>query len=135
MADTTRTRRLLDPEQYPNVRDERRLLWLAGAFVAINASALNLLRAAPPTAWLPLAVWVLAACLGHLLLNRWLPRRDPFLYPVAMLLSGWGMVAIDRLAPWVVAGVALVAPLSLQPAHRWHRAAAGLHLLRGQPVR
>ncbi|HEX2622016.1 MAG TPA: FtsW/RodA/SpoVE family cell cycle protein, partial [Phototrophicaceae bacterium] len=64
--------------------------------------------------WLPLLVWMVCAAAGHFLLQHYLPQRDPILFPLAMFLSGWGLVVIDRLAPyfadrqaiWLVASVA-----------------------------
>ncbi len=48
---------------------------------------------------LPLAVWLLCAGIGHVVLRRALPDHDPILFPLAMFLSGWGLMMIERLAP------------------------------------
>src|SRR3970282_1882196 len=57
--------------------------------------------------------------------KRFLPKRDPYLLPVAAVLSGWGMLTIWRLLPafglrqtlWlVVAAVVLILGLRL-PNH------------------
>jgi cell division protein FtsW (lipid II flippase) len=96
----TRTHSLRpDDELYPNVRDERRLLLMASLFVLAGFASLNTLRGATLIAWGPALAWLSAAVIGHLMLNRWLPRRDAMLFPVCMFLTGWGLVVIDRLAP------------------------------------
>jgi cell division protein FtsW len=126
-------------------RRERGLLLLAGAFILINFLALFIQR--PAASWLDGLhglVWLLCAISGHVFLNRTLPGRDPLLFPVTMFLSGWGLVAIDRLAPvfaerqtaWlVVATTALGAVAGLPHLLRWLRSyrylllACGLLLL------
>jgi cell division protein FtsW (lipid II flippase) len=80
-------------------RLERRLLLLIGAFLFINFLALALMDAAPLTHWLHFAAWVIGAAGGTFALNRYLPYRDPLIFPLVMFLSGWGLVIIDRLAP------------------------------------
>lgn len=98
MSSTTISRRL-DIELYPNIGQERLLLVLAGLFVIVNFTALNTLRGASITAWLPVLAWSIATFAGHWMLNRWLPRRDALIFPLCMFLSGWGLAAISRLAP------------------------------------
>ncbi|MBN1285257.1 MAG: FtsW/RodA/SpoVE family cell cycle protein [Anaerolineae bacterium] len=78
---------------------ERLLLALAGVFVALNQAALV---AARGDSWLmiwPALVWSVCAAAGHRVLSRRLPARDPFIFPVVMLLTGWGLSLVDRLAP------------------------------------
>jgi len=99
LSSTTRPSRHLDLELYPNIGQERVLLGLAGAFVVVNFAALNTVRGASILAWLPVLAWIAAAVVGHRALNHWLPRRDGLIFPVCMFLSGWGLAAIDRLAP------------------------------------
>ena len=48
--------------------------------------------------WLGLAVWIGIAWLVHRQLSHRLPERDPFLFPVTALLTGWGMLTIWRLS-------------------------------------
>lgn len=79
---------------------ERLLLALAALFVTVNFAALQIIRQATPVALLPLLAWLVAAIGGHIVLSRWLPQRDPLLFPICMFLSGWGLAAIDRLAPY-----------------------------------
>ena len=72
------------------------------------------------------------SALGHLALRYLKPHRDPFLLPVYVLLSGWGLLLQDRLAPnflgrqtlWYVLAMAAllvvaVAPRSLKPLMRY----------------
>ncbi len=88
-------------------RTERNLLILAGTFLGFYSLALMLANAVrlrtwqveyPWYHWLGLAVWVGLACLAHKGMGRYLPERDPFLLPVAGILSGWGMLTIWRLS-------------------------------------
>ncbi len=48
--------------------------------------------------WLGFVVWIGIAWLIHTHLSRRLPERDPFLFPVTALLTGWGMLTIWRLS-------------------------------------
>jgi cell division protein FtsW (lipid II flippase) len=48
---------------------------------------------------LVLPVWAAGAWLLHREANRTIPDRDPFILPIALLLSGWGMLMIWRLNP------------------------------------
>jgi peptidoglycan glycosyltransferase len=107
---------------------ERLLLILAGLFVIVIRIALALLRGDIALELWPLLVWIVCAVVGHNELERQLPRRDPFLFPIAMLLSGWGLIEIDRLAPgfairqtiWLGVGVAtLVGVVRLPHDLRW----------------
>jgi cell division protein FtsW (lipid II flippase) len=88
-------------------RTERRLLIVAGAFLAVFSLALTLSNAARLRSWqvdyrwshwLGLAVWVTVAWLAHRQLSQHLPERDPYIFPVAMLLSGWGILTMWRLS-------------------------------------
>ncbi|MBN2146636.1 MAG: FtsW/RodA/SpoVE family cell cycle protein [Anaerolineales bacterium] len=104
---------------------ERSLLGLAGMFLLLGAAALTLSPAARMRSWeadlrwahwLGVLAWVAAYALVHWQLNRRLPERDPYLLPIAGLLSGWGLLSIWRLAPsfglrqslWLLAGGVLV---------------------------
>lgn len=48
--------------------------------------------------WVGFAIWF--ACLGALKIftNRLIPKHDPYLLPIAALLSGWGLMMIFRLS-------------------------------------
>ncbi|UCD99694.1 MAG: FtsW/RodA/SpoVE family cell cycle protein, partial [Chloroflexota bacterium] len=91
--------------QYPD-RIQGRLLILAGIFLGLYALALTLAPAARArswdsdfrwTHWLGYLVWVLLVILTHQQSRHYLPKRDPYLIPVALLLSGWGLMTIWRL--------------------------------------
>ena len=106
------------PGETSRLNGERMLLALAGLFVFANALAL--VGIAPIhdqlMHWLPPLVWAACAFAGSFLLDRYLPGRDPLLFPLAMLLSGWGLVVIDRLSPgfanrqmlWLALGVGVM---------------------------
>ena len=104
---------------------EKRLLSLGSAFLAVYALALTLSPAARLhswqaeyrwTHWLGLAGWAALVWLGHAQLNKRLPERDVYFFPLAAVLSGWGMLAVWRLLPdlgmrqaaWLAAGLALL---------------------------
>jgi len=127
---TTSRLRLLDeyaPEQIIR-RRERLLLVLAGLFLLLAHTGMILARGYGLFDYWHLAVWTGCAIVGHLVLNRHLPRRDPILFPVVMLLTGWGLTLIDRLTPFfamrqtiwlIVSTVALIAVV-VAPGHlRW----------------
>jgi cell division protein FtsW (lipid II flippase) len=82
-------------------RTERLLLVIAGVFILVNFIALTILRPANASlhivAW---TTWAASAFAGHHLLEYYLPRRDTLLFPIIMFLTGWGLVAISRLAPF-----------------------------------
>lgn len=121
-------------------RSESLLLTLAFAFTAAAFAALALAPAARLMQWSAAAlspgylfsimVWALAAAIGHSIIARRLPRRDPFLFPIVMLLSGWGLALVWRLAPgfglrqtvWlIVAAAGLIAVVLLPGDLRWLR--------------
>src|SRR4030042_1496407 len=88
-------------------RTERRLLILASAYLGIFSLALTLSNAARLRSWqvevtwkhwLGFAVWVGFVWLAHSLLSHLLPERDPFLFPITALLTGWGLLTIWRLS-------------------------------------
>ncbi len=107
---------------------ERLLLVLAGLFVLVAYTGLILVRGSGITSYWHVPVWIMCAAAGHVFLSRRLPRRDPFLFPIIMLLSGWGLALIDRLAPpfairqtvWLVVSVAALMAVIAAPGHlRW----------------
>lgn len=112
------------------VRVERGLLVIAGAFILINQVALIIARDRSWTALWPVAVWAVCAAVGHTLLQRRLPLRDPLFFPLAMFLTGWGLNLISRLVPgymerqtlWLVLGLAAMLVLTAAPGDlRWLR--------------
>lgn len=121
-------------------RQEFFLLSISLTFVAAAFAALALAPAARLAQWsaaalpagytISVATWVAAAIIGHLVLSRRLPRRDPILFPLVMFLSGWGLALIWRLAPafglrqtaWIVIGVAGMLGVAFAPGDlRWLR--------------
>jgi cell division protein FtsW (lipid II flippase) len=93
--------------QYPD-RIQGRLLVLAGIFLGLYALALTLAPAARARSWeagfrwnhwLGYLVWVLLVLLTNQQSRHYLPKRDPYLIPVALLLCGWGLMTIWRLFP------------------------------------
>ncbi|NWF70437.1 MAG: FtsW/RodA/SpoVE family cell cycle protein [Chloroflexi bacterium] len=127
----TRTLRLHwdSSDSLPRARTERLLLLLGGAFMVVNLWALALVRGEPlQTHLTAFVVWVGCALVGTFALQRWLPRRDPLLFPITMFLCGWGLVMIDRLAPifaarqtlWLAVSVAGLLATALFPyGLRW----------------
>ena len=86
---------------------EQRLLILAGAFLTLFSLALTLSNAARMHSWqvdyrwshwLGLAIWLGIAWIIHRQISRLLPERDPYIFPVAMLLTGWGVLTVWRLS-------------------------------------
>ena len=113
-------------------RSEPILLFVVALFVLSNALALGLARDGRidgGTLWGPLA-WLVAQGTAVWLLRRYAPDHDPFLLPLVGLLTGWGIVLQDRLAPnflvrqvvWVVLGTAVLVGITLVPRNlRWLR--------------
>ena len=110
---------------------EGRLLVIAGVFLLVNFIALAIIRSdTRVTEWIHLGVWVVGAIVGSSLLERYLPGRDPLLFPITMFLSGWGLILIDRLAPpfaerqtlWLAVSVAAMLVVAIFPhTLRWLR--------------
>lgn len=109
---------------------EKLLLAVAGVFISANTLGLILIRNRPAQGLWLVGVWVACVVGGHYALNRWLPRRDPLIFPSVMLLTGWGLNLVDRLLPryaprqalWMVLGVLLVVGICALPGHlRWLR--------------
>ena len=106
------------------------LLLLAGAFVFAGMALIALTRPSRSDMWAGFAAWVVCA-LGAAALLQWrLPGHDRLLVAVAMFLSGWGLVAIERLAPsfadrqalWLVISVLAMLGIALFPqVLRWLR--------------
>ncbi len=74
--------------------------------------------------WPMLLVWLAATWMVHRLLRKRLPDGDPFIFPIATLLSGWGLLIIYRLTPafglrqglWMLVSLGLLA-LTLRTPH------------------
>ncbi len=112
------------------IQREKTLLILGGVFLLVATLTLAL---ALDRFWSPLGLlvtWLASAVVGHVMLNRLLPQRDPLLFPIALTLSGWGLLEIERLAPnfawrqaaWLILGLLVMLAVSTLPPHlRWLR--------------
>jgi len=114
-------------------RLQRRLLTLAGAFLFLYSITLTLAPAARARSWvvdyrwshwLGFAAWVVIFTLAYIISRRRLPDSDPYLLPIASLLTGWGILTIYRLVPsyglrqtaWLlVSGLILLLGLFISP--------------------
>ncbi|MFM8875925.1 MAG: FtsW/RodA/SpoVE family cell cycle protein, partial [Anaerolineae bacterium] len=47
--------------------------------------------------WVGFLIWCLFTYLAHHTLIHYLPERDPYIFPAAALLSGWGLLTVWRL--------------------------------------
>jgi cell division protein FtsW (lipid II flippase) len=104
---------------------EGRLLLLAAAFISLSYTSLLLALNRPwESLWL-LGAYLLGLLFAYPLLNHLLPRHDPYLFPVVMLLCGWGLVIISRLVPrygprqllWILLGLLVLLILARLPSH------------------
>ena len=123
-----------------NYRLENLLLVMSGAFVIVNALALGLQGIGGSLPIVHVMAWIVAAIGGAWFLRRHVPQHDPFLFPLVMFFSGWGVLLIDRLAPifaerqtvWLLLGVfALCVTASFPQLLRWLRQYRYLLLLLG----
>ncbi|MFO7323266.1 MAG: FtsW/RodA/SpoVE family cell cycle protein [Chloroflexota bacterium] len=121
------------------------ILAIAGIFLLTNTAALALVRGGiSPRDIAIVVVWATCALIGRRLLVTRLRQPDVLLFSLAMFLSGWGLVLINRLAApfaerqtlWLViavAGLLLVAltprTLRLLRSFRYTLLVAGLALL------
>lgn len=121
-------------------RREAALLLLAFIFLCLVGLGLTLANAARVQDWAAfpgrlwhlvlLPVWAVGAWLLHREINRIAPGRDPYLLPIALLLTGWGVMMIWRLEPafgirqtlWFSLSCLLILGLfRLDPKLRWLR--------------
>jgi cell division protein FtsW (lipid II flippase) len=84
------------------------LLKLAACFLVLQTVLITLAPAVRARSWdvdyrwshwLALIVWALVAIRAHRSIVKYLPDADPYLFPVAALLSGWGLLTVWRLDP------------------------------------
>jgi cell division protein FtsW (lipid II flippase) len=87
---------------------QSRLFYLAGVFLFLYSLILTLAPAArerswaveyPWNHWLGFVVWAIVCALIHIESHRRLPDADPYILPIAGLLTGWGILTIYRLIP------------------------------------
>lgn len=93
------------------------MLLLAASLSAAPSVRLGSLEVEFPIGhWLGLLTWAVAFTAAHIATSRRLPHRDPYILPVAAILSGWGLLTIWRLFPdhglrqtlWIAFGAAVV---------------------------
>ena len=91
-----------------NNKNQSRLLPLAALFLGLYSIILTLSPAVRARSWdvdylyahwAGFALWVGLSLLTQNHLNKNLPDRDPYLFPLASLLTGWGLLSIWRLTP------------------------------------
>lgn len=123
---------VLEEAQEQNGRREGLLLVLAAAFVFVNAIGLSLSISGWVSwqhLWAP-AAWLGLMAMSHLLLHRYKPHRDPYIFPLFAFLTGWGLILIDRLAAnflgrqviWLMLATAVFLAISILPRNlRWLR--------------
>lgn len=82
------------------------MLYSAALFLVVYAIVLSLSPAGRERSWdvgylwqhwLGVLVWGVGFFLAHRAIQRYLPKRDSFLLPLAALLSGWGLLSVWRL--------------------------------------
>jgi cell division protein FtsW (lipid II flippase) len=92
----------------PIDRIQNRLLNLAALFLLVYSITFTLSPAAVAQSWqvdfrwehwIGLCVWLIGFNAVNLFIKRWMPNRNPYLLPIAALLSGWGLLTIWRLYP------------------------------------
>ncbi|HEX9019226.1 MAG TPA: FtsW/RodA/SpoVE family cell cycle protein, partial [Anaerolineaceae bacterium] len=85
---------------------QSRLIQLAAVFLLLYAITLTLSPAARLHSWqvtyrwnhwIGFVVWLVSTTIVHRQLVQRLPERDPYLFPIAALLAGWGILTIWRL--------------------------------------
>ena len=122
-------------------RKQATLLKLAGVFLILFAIILTLSPSVRERSWdvayrwphwIGLLVWAVVFAFANRESQKQLPEHDPYLLPIAALLSGWGLLTIWRLTPefglrqtiWIFATVVLFAislrfPLELDIVRRY----------------
>lgn len=111
--------------QEKNGRREALLLSIAAVFVFLNASILSLATERTVVwahLWGPLG-WLAIMVPAHVLLQQFQPDHDPYLLPLLALLTGWGIILLDRLAPnflnrqviWLGLGTAVFLLIAILP--------------------
>jgi cell division protein FtsW (lipid II flippase) len=127
------------PSTFSRSQIQGRLLTLAAAFLFLYSLILTLAPAARARSWdvqyhwsqwLGFGVWVVVFFLAHTQIKRRIPEADPYLLPLAAMLTGWGILTIYRLVPdfgfrqtiWLaVCGLIFLLGLRLSPELRFLR--------------
>jgi cell division protein FtsW (lipid II flippase) len=88
-----------------NVIQKRLLVW-AAVFLFIHSVILTLSPAVRERSWdvdyrlshwAGYFIWLALTLVAHFALTKFLPDSDPYIFPAAALLSGWGLLTIWRL--------------------------------------
>jgi cell division protein FtsW (lipid II flippase) len=96
----------LRPSYLTSAQIQGRLLVLAALFIFSLGIALSISPAVREQTWavdyrlnhwIGILVWLIFAYTAHRYIEKYLPDADPYLLPIAALLSGWGMLSIWRL--------------------------------------
>ena len=99
----------------PKAKREALLFTIASSFILVNSVALSITTDGG-VRWSHLyapVVWFLLFFVAFFLLRHRHPDHDPYLLPLMGLLTGWGLLLVDRLAPgfllrqvnWLVLGI------------------------------
>ncbi len=80
--------------------------------------------------WLALVVWIVVIYRSHQSIIKYLPDADPYLFPVAAFLSGWGLLTVWRLDSGFGARQALWLSISALVFIAGHRLPTTLSFLR-----
>lgn len=122
----------MNTTQDPHGRDELLLLLLTAVFIFTNAVTLSLARVGQVSGsylWAT-AIWFGTMLAAYVLLWRFRPRHDPYLLPIFALLTGWGLITLQRLAPnflerqvmWLLLSTAVLLAIAILPRSlRWLR--------------
>jgi cell division protein FtsW (lipid II flippase) len=96
------------PSTFSRSQIQARLLTLAAVFLFIYSLILTLAPAARARSWevqyhwsqwLGFGVWVVVFFFAHNQIKHRIPEADPYLLPLAAILTGWGILTIYRLVP------------------------------------
>jgi cell division protein FtsW (lipid II flippase) len=115
----------LFPSYLPPAPIQSRLLKLAALFLSINALALTLSPAVRARSWevdlrwshwIGILAWLIVVYLVQRQFSRHTPDADPYIFPIAALLAGWGLLSIWRLsesfglrqAAWLVISIVML---------------------------
>jgi len=91
-----------------NKNIQSRLLQISAVFLILQTLIITLAPAVRArtwnvdyrfSQWIALGVWGLFVARAHYDITRKLPDADPYLFPAAAFISGWGMLTIWRLDP------------------------------------
>jgi cell division protein FtsW (lipid II flippase)/cell division protein FtsI/penicillin-binding protein 2 len=108
------------------------LLVLAAVFIFTNGIALSLAQTGQVGGgylWAA-ALWLATTLAAFALLSYFRPHHDPYLLPIFALLTGWGLITLQRLAPhflarqviWLVLSTAVLLAVAILPRSlRWLR--------------